>query len=318
MNKLALIIAAALAVATVAPLQASAQQRWAIATSSTGSGPYIIGSAIANSVNDSSDTLAVSAQTSGGYNNNLVLVSGKQSNSGLTFLSDLIEAYNGTGSFAELPKGAFGQLRRMFPVTTTTVYCVVPADSSIRSFDDLRGRKLNINVAATSTNRANKAIIAASGMSLDDFKTFEIATSKSYDALQDGIVEATCNFQPFPSSSIEQLAASMPIRILPISDQMFDTVNQAYANTMRRVTIPADSYPGQTEAVMTFAAPEVLFTHADQDEEAVYAFTKAYWEGQRPTSAGFGGITIEDALGDFPIPLHPGTARYLREKGLID
>ena len=299
-------------------LSASAQQRWSIATSSTGSGPYIIGSAVANAVNANSDALAVSAQTSGGYNNNLLLVSGKRASSGLTFLSDLVEAYEGSGSFAELPKGAFGKLRRMFPVTLTTVYCVVPAKSDIRSFADLRGRKVNINVAATSTNRANKAIIAASGLSLSDFKTFEIATSKSYEALQDGIVDATCNFQPHPSSSVEQLAASMPVRVLPISDEVFAAVNASYANTMRRITIEANTYAGQTEEVMTFAAPEILFTHADQDEEAVYALTKAYWEGERPTSAGFAGISLKDALGDYPVPLHPGTERYLREKGMIE
>ena len=110
----------------------------------------------------------------------------------------------------------------------------------------------------------------------------------------------------------------MPIRILPISGAVFDAVNALYANTMRRVTIAANSYPGQTAAVITFAAPQVLFTHVDQDEEAVYAFTKAYWEAEQPTSAGFAGITLEDAQGEFPVPLHPGTARYLREKGLID
>lgn len=318
MNIRPLLVASALVVATLVSSSVYAQQRWAIATSSTGSGPYIIGSAVANAINESTHAVAVSAQTSGGYNNNLVLVSGKQADSGLTFLSDLVEAYDGSGGFAALPKGMFGQLRRMFAVTTTTVYCVVSAYSDIRTFEDLRGRKVNINVAATSTNRANKVLIAANGMSLKDFKTFEIATSKSYDALQDGIIDATCNFQPFPSSSIEQLAASMPIRILPVSDYVFAAVNRVYANTMRRVTIPAGSYPGQTEAVMTFAVPEVLFTHVEQDEEAVYAITKAYWEGQRPTSAGFGDITLEDALGDYSIPLHPGTARYLRERGLIE
>lgn len=318
MTKSPMVIATVLAVSALTSLSATAQERWSIATSSTGSGPYIIGSAIANTVNENTDEIQASSQTSGGYNNNLVQVAEKQTNSGLTFLSDLVDAHSGTNDFSKLPEGMFSSLKRMFPVTNTTVHCIVPASSDIYFFEDLRGKKLNINVDATSTNRTNKAIIEANGMTQEDFRIFEIATSNSYDALSDGIVDATCNFQPFPSSSIQQMAVSTPIRIIPISDEVFDAVNEVYSGTMQRVSIPANTYPGQTEEVDTFAAPEVLFTHADTDEETVYAFTKAYWEGERPTIAGFGETTLENALGELSIPIHPGTERYLREKGLID
>lgn len=109
MQKNFLRVAVALVACCLIAISASAQQRWAIATSSTGSGPYIIGSAIANAVNGNTDSLAVSEQTSGGYNNNLVLVSGKRANSGLTFLPDLVEAHKSVGGFATMPKGDLRQ-----------------------------------------------------------------------------------------------------------------------------------------------------------------------------------------------------------------
>lgn len=67
---------------------------------------------------------------------------------------------------------------------------------------------------------------------------------------------------------------------------------------MRRITIEANTYAGQIEEVMTFAAPEVLFTHVDQGKDTVYTLIKAYWEAKQPTSAGFAGISLRDALGD--------------------
>ncbi|PWV98830.1 hypothetical protein DFR52_104120 [Hoeflea marina] len=303
----------------IMPAVGHAEERWSIATSSTGSGPYIIGSAIAETMNASQDMLDVSAQTSGGYNDNLNLVAQGQVNAGLTLLSELGDAWRGTGKFEALPgaKEAFAPLRRMFPVTTATFQCVVRADSGIKSFADLKGKKLNINVPATATQAINRNLIAAFQMSVDDFQIMEIATSGSYDAVGNSVVDATCNGQPLPSGSIQQLAASAAVNVLPIPDEVFDRINEAYHGTMLRTTIAANTYPGQTEEVMTFAYPEVLFVSADADEEQVYTATKAYWEGKRPTNPAFKQITIENATLDVDPPLHPGTERYLREKGLI-
>lgn len=298
---------------------AHAQERWSIATSSTGSGPYITGSSIAEVVNKNQDVLDVSAQTSGGYNDNLNLVAQGNVDSGLTWLPELVDAWRGAGKFEALPnaKEAFEPLRRMFPVTTATFQCVVRADSGIKSFADLKGKKLNLNVPATATHAANLALVEAFGMKREDFTILEIATSGSYDAVANGIVDATCNGQAMPSGSIQQLAASTPVDILPIPDDVFDKMNEKYNGTMLHITVPANTYPGQLEEVQTFAFPEILFVNKDADEQAVYEFTKAFWAGPKPTSPAFNGITLENATLDVDPPIHPGTVRFLREKGLM-
>lgn len=299
---------------------ANAQERWSIATSSTGSGPYINGSAIAEKVNANQSELSVSAQTSGGFNDNLGLVASGEVNLGLTLLSELGDAWRGTGKFEELGNAQeiFAPLRRMFPVTTATFQCVVLADSGIKSFDDLRGKKLNVNVPATATHAINQNLVAALEMTFGDFQIFEMATSGSYDALSNGIVDATCNGQPMPSSSILQVSASRAVDVLPIPDDVFERLNEAYHGTMLRVSIPAGTYPGQDEEVATFAYPEVLFVHENADEEMVYTFTKAYWEGEQPSTPAFTQVTIEHAAFEVDPPLHPGAERYLREQALID
>lgn len=298
---------------------AQAEQKWSIATSSTGSGPYINGSAIAKKVSDNTDKLAVSAQTSGGYNENLSLVVSGQADIGMTLLADLRDAYKGEGKFEKIPnaKETFSSLRRLFPVTLAVMHCAVRADSGIGTFEDLKGKKFNINVPATATQQINRAMIDALGMKATDFQIFEIATSKSYDALGDGIVDATCNGQPAPSGSVMQLAAVKPVDLLPLPQDAFDKLNKTYNGTMIRTTVPANTYAGQEEAVETFAYPEVLFVHADADEELVYQFTAAYWDGKPLDMPAFNGLTLENAAVDVDPPLHPGVARYLREKGLL-
>jgi TRAP transporter TAXI family solute receptor len=317
--KISTLAAVAALVAVGLPGAASAQEKWSIATSSTGSGPYITGSAIAQVVSARSDKLDVSAQTSGGYNENLSLVAQGGVNAGMTLLADLQDAYRGTGKFESLTnaKEMFSPLRRLFPVTIATVHCTVRADSGIKSFDELKGHKLNINVPATATQQINRALLKALGMKPEDFQIYEIATSKSFDSLGDGIVDATCNGLPMPGSPVTQLAASTPVNMLPISDEAFEKLNKAYGGTMLRVTIPANTYAGQTEDVQTFGYPEVLFVNADADEDAVYELTRAYWSGPQPENPAFHGVTIENALIEADPPLHPGVVRYLRERGLV-
>jgi TRAP-type uncharacterized transport system substrate-binding protein len=36
------------------------------------------------------------------------------------------------------------------------------------------------------------------------------------------------------------------------------------------------------------------------------------------TAALFGDITFKDGRVEYPIPLHPGTERYFRDKGMIE
>jgi TRAP transporter TAXI family solute receptor len=318
MKHFALVTAVAAAVITCAA-PAAAEERWSIATSSTGSGPYIIGSAIAQTVNERENVVALSAQTSGGYNENLMLVVQGKVNSGLTLLADLRNAYLGEGKFATMPdaKKLFAPLRRMFPVTTATFHCAVRADSGIRTFADLKGKKLNINVPSTSTQQINRAMIDALGMKVGDFTIFEIATSKSFDALGDRIVDATCNGLPMPGSPLMQLAASTPVNIISLPDDAFARLNKTYGGTMLRVTIPANTYPGQTADVKTFAYPEVLFVRADANADLVYAITKAYWQGPQPNNPAFKQITLQNAALDVEPPIHPGVVRYLRERGLV-
>ena len=86
---------------------------------------------------------------------------------------------------------------------------------------------------------------------------------------------------------------------------------------MLRRIVPANTYPGQTKAVETFAYPEVLYVRKDANADLVYTFTKAYWEGPQPNNPAFKGVTLKNAAINVDPPMHPGVARYLREKGLI-
>lgn len=82
------------------------------------------------------------------------------------------------------------------------------------------------------------------------------------------------------------------------------------------LSIPAETYPGQTEAIETIAQPNFLAVRADVDDDVVYAITKAIFENlpflkrlHRP----FQFLTTDRAVRGLPVPLHPGALRYFQE-----
>lgn len=300
----------------------AAAERWSVATSSTGSGPYIMGSALAQVINGSQDKIEMSAQSSGGYNANLSLVADGSSTMGLGVLPDVIDAYNGEGKFKSLPnKENFKKLRLMFPVALSTWHCMVRANSGIGSFDDLKGKKWNLNVPSTATRQINETLVKMLGMSQSDFQVFAISSGKTFDALQDGVIDASCNGLAVPSGEVMQLASQVPIHLLSIGDGVYGKMNQRYHNALVRMTVPANTYPGQDKEAVTFANQDTLYVNQDVPEDLVYAFTKAYFEnleklGEKYSS--FKGLTLKhDAELNVDIPRHPGVVRYMHEKGLL-
>lgn len=83
-----------------------------------------------------------------------------------------------------------------------------------------------------------------------------------------------------------------------------------------RFTLPANTYPGQTEPFETIAQPNFLAVRADVDEDVVYAMTKVVFENLpflRRLHAPFRFLTPETAVTGLPVPLHPGARRYFEE-----
>ncbi len=84
--------------------------------------------------------------------------------------------------------------------------------------------------------------------------------------------------------------------------------------------LPANTYKGQTAAVPTLAVMAVWATHADLSEPLAYEVTKALYEninimGQVHVQGKNISLSTATAVGT--APLHPGAARYFREKGAL-
>ena len=123
-----------------------------------------------------------------------------------------------------------------------------------------------------------------------------------------------------PVSAVTRLYASMgdKVKVLDFTDEQIKEANGSY-DLWTRYVIPANTYPGQTKDINTVAQPNFLATNANLLEEDVYQLTKSLYENLPYLSAihkATSVMSIEKAIAGLPVPLHPGAARYYRERGI--
>lgn len=292
---------------------------WAIATSSSGSSPYKLGTNIANVLSSNQSDVVLSAQSTAGFNENLFLVADGEVPIGMITGLDLMNAYNQQESYAGNPQ--FTKLRRMFIYSVEYGHQFVRADSDIKEFTDIKGKKFNMNTPASITSIRNNHLLSAFGMSRDDVEVVEIATSGAFDAIRDNIANMSANGLSIGNASLLELSSSIPIRLIGIPEDAFLKFKELMANTVDYGVIPAGTYNGQDEDCWTWVGYNLLFTSEDVDEDLIYEITKAYWENLselQEMDSGFKLVTTAMATyGPQDVPLHPGVERYLKEAGLM-
>ncbi len=291
--------------------------KWSLATSSSGSAPNTLGSILANVLNQNQDMVEISAQVTAGFNENLYLVKDGETDLGMGTCLDLAQAYTMQEGFED---EGFKDLRLICLYAIEYGHQITRADSGIKTFDDLTGKKLNINTPSSVTATRNKMLIAGAGKTLDDYKIFEIATSGAMDGLRDETFDATFNGMSIGNASVTELASQIPVHLIDIPEDVFENFNELAGGAFGYGVIPAGSYNGQDEDCHTWIGYNMLYTHADADEEAIYQLCKTFWESLEElggSDAGFAALTPDMADFGPDVPWHPGAERYLKEIGCL-
>ena len=137
------------------------------------------------------------------------------------------------------------------------------------------------------------------------------------DLIKNRQLDATLISAGLGVAAIKDLSASQEITIVSIPADVVQKVGDAAYITE---TIPAGTYPGQSEPVPTAAVRNLLVSHSGVSDDAAYAMTKTLFENLDALAAAHVAakqIKLDQAATQSPVPLHPGAAKYYKEKGLM-
>lgn len=300
---------------------AVAQEQVSIGTSSSGSGPYVNGALMADTVSQAQDDYKFSVQTTGGYKDNLGLVLSDKVELGLNSLINLEFAYNQRGEFGEVAmKDDFKNLRYVFTFGVVPHNIFVREDSGIASLQDIKGHAFNIHVPASFTHGLNLELLEAANISLDEFEEGNVSTGQVFDEVQNGVFDGGSHIYQLGLGNAQRLSATTPIRYLDVPEDVLDKMNENYHGLLVPFEIPANTYKGQDETVQTFGVAQVIFTDKDADEEMIYQFTKNFWENLdslQEANSSFRGMSPELGAKMYGMEMHPGAKRYFGEAGVL-
>ncbi|MEI4768500.1 TAXI family TRAP transporter solute-binding subunit [Psychrobacillus sp. FJAT-51614] len=193
-----------------------------------------------------------------------------------------------------------------------TVQLVTTDKSGIKTFEDLKGKKVSVGAPGSGTYANAEQLLEIHGIKMDDIEPQNLDFGESQDSLQAGQIDAAFITAGTPTGAVEALNAVANVVIVPVEDAKADELIKKYPYYAKDV-VPSGTY-GLTEDVPTVSVLAMLAVSNDLPEDLVYEMTKAIYDNASSITHAKGKfIKPETGLEGIGIPVHPGAQKYFDE-----
>jgi TRAP transporter TAXI family solute receptor len=302
---------------------ATAQQRFiTIGTGGVTGVYYPAGGAICRLVNANrrEHGIRCSVESTGGSVYNVNTMRAGDLDIGVVQSDIQFKAMKGEGPEFE-PAGPYEGLRALFGLHGEPFTVVARADAGIKTFEDLRGKRVNVGNPGSGQRSTMDVVLEAKGWSISDFSlASELRPAEQSQALCDNRVDAIIYTVGHPNGSIQEATTSCPSVLVAVEGPEIDGLLEQFSY-YAAATIPGGMYTGNPEDVRTFGVTATVVASTDVPEEVAYEVVKAVFENFddfKSLHPAFGTLTREDMTRNgLSAPLHPGAEKYFKEAGLL-
>jgi TRAP transporter TAXI family solute receptor len=197
----------------------------------------------------------------------------------------------------------------------------VGKDSGIKSWADLKGKRVNIGNPGSGQRGTMEVLMGAHGTKTGDFaQATELTSTEQSKALCDGKIDAYGYTVGVPNSGVAVATDGCDARIINLASSVEKgLVNKNPYYAFAR--IPKGTYKTSSADVTTFGVMATFVTSADTPEQDVYEVVRAVMENLddfRKLHPAFANLDPKKMMADgLSAPLHAGAAKYYREKGWL-
>jgi len=309
------LFAGAVTLMTLATSAAAQSTVVSLGTATPGGGFPVYGAAFSETVNAMDPTLSVQPRNTKGSAENIPLLEKGELDIGLVQGEAVHEAFAGIGR----PPANLLIIAAMY---SSPGMFVVRADSPYRTIADLKGKPVAMGAKGSGLVILGRYVIDGIGMDVErDFQPIYLDRAGDGPAMVlDGRAAAlwgggigwpgfvTMSKSPGGARFIAPDAAEVD-RIL------------AKHTFLRRITVPANTYAGQTAALVSVGSWSFVLARPTLPDDVAYRLAKALHRGEKMIAEKLpqaNETTAANTLAGAPRAelIHPGVMRYFREIGL--
>jgi uncharacterized protein len=223
----------------------------------------------------------------------------------------------GSGPFA----APVESLRAVMSLHPEAMTLVARADAGIDAPGDLPGKRVGLGPPGSGQRALMELWMAELGWDEATFaEVADIGPNALRDALCDGAIDAFAFTVGHPAALIQDVTRTCPARLIEAAGPAVETLVAEHA-FVSPATIPGGLYAANREPVETFGVRATLVADAAVPDEVVYALVRSTFERIEALRALNPALADLDpaamATEGLTAPLHPGAARYYRERGWV-
>lgn len=282
-----------------------------IGTGTSGGAQFVYMGGVAKCVNENVPGLELIMEATSGSGGNVALLQSRDLGIGSIESAIATNAMNGV----DLADGqeAFPEIRSMF-ASLPTHFGIWTLDPNVTDIMQLAGKQVAVGPYSGSTDISSRNIFNFLGL---ECEIVNLGWGDCFTAMGEGRVYAVTGSSLHPAPGVLELETTADINFVPFTEDQIKALTTQFPY-YKVVTLPVDTYESLTEDYVTVGAWQAVYTHKDEDEDLVYAITKAVMENLDVLEATHSGgkTTRMENLDQQPIPLHKGAYRYYVEMGI--
>jgi hypothetical protein len=297
---------------------AASKLRLSIATGGTGGVYYPYGGGLARVLTQKVAGFQVTAEVTGGSVDNIKLVGAGDADIGLSTIDSAVDGVKGIGAYADTGPQKIATVAVLYD---SFVHIVARADAKIAKVSDMKGKRVSVGSAGSSTEAIADRLLEAGGLKpMKDVVRENLSVAESVGALKDGKIQAMFWIGGLPTSAITDLVTTGNVKIVfvPAAD-VLAKLNVKYPGLYRSFTLPKSVYAGVPKDVPGVGVANIMFVGAEMKGETVEKILKGVFDNLAEVQKihpEAKALTLAGAAAKTAVPFHPAAAKFYKARGV--
>jgi TRAP transporter TAXI family solute receptor len=263
-----------------------------------------------------------SATATGATAENINALLTGQGEMAIAMADSVIQAVESFGAYEGQPPAK--ELRAMMGLWPNFCQIVTTADSGIKTFADLKGKRVGVGAPNSGVELNARMMFEAHGMSYADCKVDYLSYGEAIDQMKNGLCDVAFVTSGLGNATILELGTTKKIAFVPVEGEPLRALLEKYPFYIEAV-IPAATYSTGRDTT-TAAVMNIMLVDEKLPADVVYDLLENIYspagleviQGSHATAKA--NIRLETGprgIEGTSVPFHDGAAKFYKEKGLL-